>query len=116
MEDKTIVLETAEENFCDALVRWNESYRDMPNDWRFSDGRSVDEQRKMLAAARTVEEFDAAMGNKSWTHLSCDACGSEERAAIILRQRYSDKTFTACRKCLQRANALISVVSFGSQP
>jgi hypothetical protein len=101
-------LHTADEMFTNAFQRWNESYRDMPDGWTFArsvGGHTVAELRDVLAKADTIDAFDRAMDNRSWTHPSCDFCSATVRVAVEIKSEWGDGGKVICKQCLTRALA-----------
>lgn len=95
-------LVTADEMFGNALERFRDSYRDMPETWHFSDGCTVPQKLADAAAAKTHDEFAKVMGNLSWTHPSCDFCDAHVRVAIQIKREWDDDSKTICKACLTR--------------
>lgn len=64
-----------------------------------------------LAAEQiTPEAINAAIGNESWTRVTCDECGAEQECVIEIGQEpdYESSTAHVCLDCLQSAVALLA--------
>lgn len=67
---------------------------------------SLEVYQAILSADGDVEAVDAAIGNKGWTHPSCEICGEYvDRVAVISNGDYSrdDQPANCCSKCLRDA-------------
>lgn len=102
---------TSDEVFATAHRRWHETYDTRPSDARFSDGRTIEEVCALVDKAPTAEAFAKAVGNKSWTHPSCDMCGQTPRVVVQIKHEWSDKQQDFCKACLSQALKLFSVIS-----
>lgn len=53
----------------------------------------------------TVEQFNTALGNTSWTDLKCDECGNNVDMLVQVGQEpdYESSTANVCVKCLRKA-------------
>lgn len=58
-------------------------------------------------AAMTPDQVAQIIGNKSWSHISCDECGQYGERGVSLGE-YDAKTY--CTSCLRAASALASAV------
>jgi len=81
--------------------RWRRQYRDADGRWRsVASGDSGAIYDKIVAAGDDAAAVDAAIGNKSWTRVSCDCC--LEYADIGARiGEYESKVY--CLPCLEAA-------------
>ena len=82
--------------------RWRDQY------W---DSRDLDKSRKALALTRldkdTASADDVAqiVGNKSWTQLLCDECGTEVESVVCIggKPEVGRKSRYICKPCLKKA-------------
>lgn len=90
-------------------ARWMETYYDKKNDlWRetaFGDTQVV--HQKLLACANDPEKLAAIIGNKSWTHISCDGCSESVSIAAVFS---SGGEPSLCLNCLTSAQAALKAV------
>ena len=85
--------------------RWKSHYF---NDgvWRNTAfGSSEDTYKNLLACNDLRHEIDAAIGNKSWTHLLCDGCNEYVDRAVSISD--GDNSTYLCENCLKTALAMI---------
>jgi hypothetical protein len=79
--------------------RWKKQYFERGSWAQTLSGDSGKVYDKLLAAT-TADEVDAAIGNKTWTHLSCDTCGEYVKRAVVIGS-YDEKR--VCEPCLRGA-------------
>lgn len=93
----------------EVLARWEGQYPEYaagsgdPN-WRFA-GTRRNLLRLDLESA-TAAGVDAAIGNSSWTDISCDSCGQSGLAAAVQVGQvadYESATAVLCLDCAERA-------------
>ncbi len=48
-----------------------------------------------------IDDVAKVIGNKSWSYLSCSACGEEVTRAANLTRDYSDNEILLCEACLK---------------
>lgn len=92
-----------------AARRFADSY---PPDKYPDDTKWGQTRLKLIAtdpATVTAEEVAAIIGNKSWSHFTCDECGAQVEKAVELAQDYSERAWTFCPSCLRAAAALAAV-------
>ena len=88
--------------------RWRDQY------WNT---RDLDKSRKALALTQldkdtaTEEDVTRIIGNRSWTQLICDECGTEVLAAVIMggNPGTGRNSRHICKPCLQKALTLMEV-------
>lgn len=81
--------------------RWREQYLHPKEGWtRCYDGDSKIVHEKLCALGRNpdIAAVDALIGNKSWTHLTCNGCGDYVLRAVDF-QRHGD-ALLICEDCL----------------
>ena len=82
--------------------RWRDQY------WNT---RDLDKSRKALALTQldkdtaTEEDVTRIIGNRSWTQLICDECGTEVESVVCIggKPEVSRKSRYICKPCVERA-------------
>lgn len=85
--------------------RWRQSYQ-RDGAWTRVVGGSSEVIYNRLCDLGENPDVDAvatAIGNKSWSYLTCNACGEEVKRAADLSRAYSDGPNLICRPCLEDA-------------
>lgn len=89
----------------DVAERWEKQYL---NNGNWMTGRDKI-HAQIIAAGNDAEKIAEAIGNKSWTHISCAECGESELIGVEFG-RYSDETFHVCLNCITAASVAIKAV------
>ena len=93
-------------------TRYEAQYKDMPQEWRFSDGGSPHEKIASLAMLDLetcdAEAVNKIIGNDSWTEFNCDECGVDRHHLITIGDGagYDSRGINVCRDCLIKAVAM----------
>ncbi len=87
--------------------RWKAQYHEKSGTWKstsFGDSGMV---YSKLVVAKTLDECDNAIGNKSWTHFLCDGCRNYTRTAVLIGDGDHNGY---CPTCLAEAQELLKEV------
>jgi hypothetical protein len=89
--------------------RWRRAYHRDDGRWlanRLSNASDIYNNLIALGTDPTPDDIALVIGNKSWTHLSCEACPGEFLELAQLRPESDCHTFRLCRGCLTRGLAV----------
>jgi hypothetical protein len=102
---------TSAEISANAAVRWRGQYwkrNGDTNEWAYVMlGNSEEIYNALLAANGDKDKIAAAIGNKGWSHVSCDVCHEFVDVGVCLGE-YESKTI--CGRCLRSAVAAVDAV------
>jgi hypothetical protein len=100
-------------------TRWRQQYEPFTHDTPLFSVRNGHRQvipKKEIAASlealdketATAADVAAIIGNESWTRLTCDECGKDTDAVIMVGQEpdYESHTASLCRSCVERASSI----------
>ena len=102
----------------DVVKRWAVQY---PLDGHYgNDAEKQDILKKLRALPKGThpDEIDAAIGNGSWTDLTCDDCGASTLDVVIQigqEPDYESSTALVCRDCLEKALRLTDARQNGTE-
>jgi hypothetical protein len=83
--------------------RWKAQYQHPKDGWSttaYGDSKAVYEKLCALGTNPDIEKAAEAIGNKSWSYISCDGCGNYETRAVSIGE-YEPKSY--CKTCIQEA-------------
>ena len=88
-----------------AADRWMRQYRDFGCPIKFDIGVAL----IGLGSNPDPDKVDEAIGNKSWTRITCDQCQSEISKGVEVGQpmTYDSSTATLCGPCLRSSLTLL---------
>lgn len=88
-----------------ALERWAYQYRN-----GYMNKGSITNALLALPKPINADDVNRIIGNDSWTSLTCDECGKEVDAVVMLGQEPDHDSSTAyiCKKCLISARKLFT--------
>jgi hypothetical protein len=102
-------------------TRWRKQYEPFADDrpiWR-GELKSPPRNKRQIADLLDVLDGESAtpddvfniIGNSSWTRLSCNECGKETDAVLIVGepQDYESRTASLCFECVKKAADLITL-------
>ena len=74
-----------------------------------ADGRPTETIWELLKSAKTAEQIEAIVGNKTWTTMKCEECGVEIKEAIRLGEgsAYGSNAILICMNCFEKAEGVI---------
>jgi hypothetical protein len=112
-KESMIELLTKRGRIRDVANRWASQYPaasdpDGPAPWQ---NKQAILKRLLALDLETAQESQVteAIGNSSWTRISCDCCDAELDAAVVLGEppNYESATAIVCLDCLKKAVQLI---------
>lgn len=91
---------------ANAKARWHASYSKYPPSYvpPFTNGKALAQFADLLDATTTPDEFDALIGNVSWTQERCAICGKDTREWLRVGEEpdYESQTIWLCLDCAER--------------
>lgn len=84
--------------------QWRSQYSRKDGGWDVTvSGSSLDIYEKLCALGHNPDIHAVAevIGNKSWSHLSCSACGEQVERLVSYAPVYSDNEVALCEPCLK---------------
>jgi hypothetical protein len=115
MRERRVVLERANGNGS-AAERWRSQYQHPENGWtRTVSGDSQETYNLLcdLGPTPSAEDVAEAIGNKSWSFLTCGGCSEYVTEVVTFIDQWGDSDIKLCRDCLTEAVAAASVKSEG---
>lgn len=98
-------------------LRWKYQYfTSKGNRWFDTVKAKSEEIYKDLLSATTKEEVDTIIGNKSWTRLQCNECGSEVDKVVFLEGTHEYGPNAFCKACIEKALQLFGETDTKPQP
>jgi hypothetical protein len=106
--------------------RWHQQYDHYPEDDRplFSvrNGMRTQLNKREIAShldmlnkeTATADDVNTIIGNKSWTRLTCDECGSETITEVMevgQEPDYESNTARLCLECIKKAYIMTNMYS-----
>jgi hypothetical protein len=91
--------------------RWRQQYHHPKDSWiltAFGNPKIIYEKLCALGPAPEVEAAANAIGNKSWSYLSCDGCNDYVLRAVEIGE-YEPKIY--CKTCIDEASAAFQEIS-----
>jgi len=87
--------------------RWHKQYDQLNQPDKHEIGRILD---RLDLETVSSEEIARVIGNGSWTRITCDACGTDVKLAVICGEEpgYESSTAILCGDCLEKASALMT--------
>lgn len=100
---------TAKELSIGAAARWREQYSHWKDNDKFADGKTKKQNNDFLNSHdHTPENIEKVMGNKSWSHPECNACGERKDECVAVKESWDDKEILICSQCAKLINFLIN--------
>lgn len=91
-----------------AAARWESTYRDKEGKWTYGpDKEKIHAKLLALGDNPTHEAVAKAIGNESWSYLSCGECNADVKVALELGD---SETFKLCAPCARAAAAAMGAV------
>jgi hypothetical protein len=87
-----------------AHERWKSQYF-YGGKWGKVSSGPCDKIYDKLLKCKTKEEVDSAIGNKTWTVLTCSCCDCDVKELVSFYDN-DDRSFSVCFKCLNAAKKL----------
>lgn len=108
--ERSISIYTVSDAVASVARRHREQYQGYDPDDCLADGRSIVEiQAAIEEAGNDKEAIDAAIGNDSWTTVTCDVC-DETVSAVVQFNTGEWRPADICEKCLAQAKTLLRSV------
>lgn len=89
-----------------AAQRWKDQYTMVGGEWRYGPDKSATHAKlEALGPNASVEEVNAAIGNTSWTMITCHECGQDCTDVVQIGQEpdYESSTANVCVACIEKA-------------
>jgi hypothetical protein len=82
------------------LLSWKETYMEISGEWKTDRWEKIYNKLSLLSPDANAETISNTIGNKSWTHLTCESCQDYISVAIGIGEY--DKKFY-CPTCISEA-------------